>query len=371
MAFPFDNYAGLKIAGSNSLKNILYPNDVDLFQRVKLHESSKIQAITKIKHELVKIVQNLMNVSDLYIGDIKCGSIEKWNVCGNATIMNGMVTGYDMAECKARLKNLLDKKVIVKTEFSAFNKLLVKNPSLKQLFKMQDMMKLSTIRWTPENIINGYTILRDGTKYKLEDAITTGRTKLDVVVFIERRYTEFSIIFDFMNETTHITPANTSVGNSLKTDIMYNYVSKNYFKMAKRIFSFSIEAGNTKRVTQLLELFNSELGLLYNVISDVKTLLFVLDNVNNVSFKKMQYEIDQFKNKLSHIHSINSYVTEQPTVIRIIDMLSTFPKEKGQKAVFIEELDKLFNILENVLNKNAAEYLKQIHLLPLPKLYQI
>ena len=56
------------IAGSSSLSNILYPNDVDC-----------LEIINKSKNILTKfqtIINNLMNINQCYIGDIKCGSIK-------------------------------------------------------------------------------------------------------------------------------------------------------------------------------------------------------------------------------------------------------------------------------------------------------
>jgi hypothetical protein len=65
--------------------------------------------------------------------------------------------------------------------------------------------------------------------------------------------------------------------------------------MAKRIFSI-LKRSKGELADKLNTLFNSDLGRLYSLISDIGTILFLLDNEAIIPIKKIQYEKNQNNN---------------------------------------------------------------------------
>jgi hypothetical protein len=366
------NNDGLIIAGSSGLKNMMYPNDIDLHQIVDVSYKTKKIAVKELVNYFQKMITRLKEQPNVFITDIKFGSIPDYDILDrDVRLRNNKVVNYNYNECVTKLTMLHDRNTITNDEFKDAKKVLTKNsPTLKQYFVMKDAIKFSTVRLTVNDVINGHINFRN-TTYKLSDLLLSGLVKVDVVAYINGKYTEFSNIYEFKNSNKMISPIMTNLDDSLKEDIMYNYVTKNYYKMAKRIFVMNVFEEKESITTKLMILFNSQLGIIYNVLSDIKVLILLLSRTGRLSYKKLSYEINMFKVRLSRVYSVNSFLSEQDSITEIIDKLSKVPHSADRREIFFHELSSLLKKLETILNENTKKELKQMHLLPLPKKYQL
>lgn len=364
------NTNGLIMAGSSSYKNIDYPNDIDLHQIVDVGYANKNIAIKQLVSYFTKMIIHLKELPNVFITDIKFGCIAEYNIFdSNIHISDNKVVGYNYENCKNKLDILHDRHVLTDDEYRSAKKVLVKHtPTVKQYFIMKDSFKFGTVRPTVNDIING-TILFRNNVLLLSDLLTTGLVKVDVMAYINNRYMEFSNIYEFKNKRTMLSPVMSNLDDSLKEDITYNYITGNYFKMAKRIFAYNVYDKNHRIVNKLLNLFNSQLGIIYNVITDIKSLIFILNNVSHISYQKLSYEINMFKMRLSHVYDVHAFLKEQEEITYIIDKLSHMPSETSSKKVFFNELSVLLKLLDAILNENTQKVLKQLHILPLNKKY--
>lgn len=104
-------------------------------------------------------------------------------------------------------------------------------------------MRPNILRWKPEEIIKGYQIIRDGSRYNLEKALSSEViTKLDIVTYINNRYTEFSNIYEFRmkkgNKIIKLNNFNMDILLTLKQDVLTYIELGHYFKALKRLYSY-------------------------------------------------------------------------------------------------------------------------------------
>jgi uncharacterized protein YqgQ len=360
---------GLILAGSSSQKNMKYPNDIDLHQIVDVNYKTRALAIRELVHYFQKMIEKLKELPNVFITDIKFGTVSDYNILENdIEIHNNKIINYDSKKCINKINELYDNKIITSEEYKDAKKVIVKDaPTLKQYFEMKDTLKFSTVRATVSDIRNGFIVFRHR-KFLLNKLILTGIVKVDVVAYINGKYTELSNIYEFKNNNKMLSPIGTNLDDSLKEDIMYNNATKNYFKMAKRIFSFDLNMGVTNE--KLIRLFNSQLGIIYNVLSDIKVLALLLESTGKLSYKKISTEINMFKLRLAHIYSVHEFLKEHESITEIIDKLSKIPSVV-KRGEYFNELSVLMKKFEAILNKSTKKVLNQMHLLPLPEKYRL
>ena len=181
------NNDGLIIAGSSGLKNMMYPNDIDLHQIVDVSYKTKKIAVKELVNYFQKMITRLKEQPNVFIADIKFGSIPDYDILNrDVRLRNNKVVNYNYNECMTKLTMLHDRNTITNDEFKDAKKVLTKkSPTLKQYFIMKDAIKFSTVRLTVNDVINGYINFRN-TTYKLSDLLLSGLVKVDVVAYIKR-----------------------------------------------------------------------------------------------------------------------------------------------------------------------------------------
>jgi hypothetical protein len=147
----------------------------------------------------------------------------------------------------------------------------------------------------------------------------------------------------------------------IKKNVLVYEKDGDYYKMSKRIFSLA--KGRSESVVEsLTELFNGDLGRLYSIISDIGSILFLLENERGLPLDKIRYEVGQFRARLGNVYETDRVNTERT----LTDILALETKDRKKLRVGLEALDKK---LRGILNREAAKELKRIGLLPVPKEY--
>ena len=342
MSFGDDMY----IIGTASLRSQLYVGDYDAFETV--HVRSLSDTVQKFK----AIVRNLTRMKSIYVGDIKSGTVPEWDILKDVKLQKDKVVGYDRSNILASLEALKKQGIVNAQEYREARVLLKPILTSGDYFVAKEEIKFHTVRWTPSEVIQGSTTLRDGRSYTLSDAFTSPAvTKVDTISLVAgSRYSEFSVVYEFVEDgqVLNVTP------NDIRRSIiesMVSYVhSGNYFKAIKRIFSLARIDGDQKTIDYLKPILNSDLGRLYIIVSDIDTLLFMLDNYNKLPAETIRFEIDQFINRLSNV-SLPPLVGKQPTLNRAIRKIQTLSLSKMSGPL---------ETLKNTLNKLLQQYSKPI-----------
>lgn len=372
-AVSFDNMHGLNLFGSMGLRSQQYASDYDLFQYVHTAESSNETALRKLATEFKFIIHSLTKMKDIYIGDIKAGSIEDWKVLSDKTYIDGnRVMNYNFFDASEKLESLKRQNIITADEYSTSKKLIVSNPTPQDYILMVKEIKFNVLRWKPKDISNGYLTLRNYKVVTLEEAFSQPAiTKVDVVAYLRsNQYADVSIIYQFMNNK-HV--LNNEAVNApiqkqeygIKTDILYYMNTGFYFKVCKRIFTLMRMKGVCSDCMKVNSILNdSQLGILYTVYGDIGTILYILEDTPELPIQRIENEVDQFKNKLSNIYKIPQYLNHEPEIFKIIDRIT---KAKHNREELITELTELSEILFTALNSYTLKLMKFSELYPIQR----
>jgi len=214
-------------------------------------------------------------------------------------------------------------------------------------------------------VLHGSVVLRDGRRFTLQDAFQNGRTKIDVVALVGSRFTDFSCIYLFEGKEGVYNPMGP---DTIKEDLLSYALSGNFFKVAKRMFSIAARLRRKGDLLKLNELLNSDLGLLYSILSDINTLLFLLEEEKNVPMQKIRNELDSFRSRIANVYSV-----EGANSGRVLDSLlamEQLPADSRSRNRLKASLEKLAGFFESLLGKAALEGLKEQGLWELPKVYR-
>ena len=122
----------------------------------------------------------------------------------------------------------------------------------------------------------------------------------------------------------------------------------NYWKALKRYFSIQ-RLINTAKADAMIPIFNGDLGRLYSVISDIKTLLYLLEN-HQGNKELIRQEVDSFRSRLSNIWRSKEFLKKEPQFDKALSAAATGSKdadailrrvEKGFDSILQAEAKKL------------------------------
>jgi hypothetical protein len=350
----------IKLLGSMSLREQQYAGDYDGFEQVR--GTSVASLVSQFKG----VIRRLQKMKNVYIGDIKSGSVPQWAVLRpDAGVKDDEVINYNYAESVAVLKKLKAEKIITPTEYK--EGLAVIHPSLTppQYTHAADVLKFHIVRWTPAEVLAGHTTLRNGEKMTLAQSFQTpALTKLDVVGLVAgNRYTDFSVIYEFTIGKHVINPVPGGlefIDRSLRESVVAYMESGNYFKVLKRLFSLARIHGDKDTIKELTPFLNSDMGRLYFLIGDIDTLLSLIEGKKGTP-EVIRFEVDQFIHRLANV-SLPSIVSSSEKLnasIRRIEKLSP-----ARMATPLENLKEKLNkplqesakpIVFGLINKHKSE----------------
>lgn len=331
----------IQVMGSAAKRELLYAADYDVVEVVNIDNPK--EAVKGLQ----AIVRRLLKDKDVLLGDIKAGVIEEWMPV-KGQIQKGKVVGYSASELRKSLQTLTP---LLTPEEKKLR--IPSSPSPGQFLKLAKTLRIGLVRWTPKCILDGFTTLRDGRKYTLEQAIQSPTiTKLDITAYVEdARFVECSIIYVFKQngKTLNKDPSEDSVSDSLRESILELDMDKQYFKMAKRIYSLAGVVGKPEAQRKLAPLFNSDVGRLYSIVSDMDTLKGLYEQGHRPDRQRIRDELDGFRVRFGNIN-LPDFKERQH--------IPTGAEEKAFQALYSKGKVRM--------NKEAGKWLKRLGLLPLP-----
>lgn len=342
-AMSFTKGTRMMILGSMGIRSQQYAGDYDGFEIVKLNMASDSDALDYLAAEFKKIIKRLRGMKDVYIGDCKAGVIEEWRIIPKE--------GYNAVASRRRVSEMEQNGVITRAEAKEIMSLLKDSLSYTQRLELKSTLKFHIVRWTPQQILDGKQTLRDGRVYTLQEAFNSPTiTKLDVIGLVERnRFTDFSVIYEFSNKGRVLNPDIIDIEKSLKENIVFYTAKKNPFKVLKRKFALAKFKGENDKVKKLSAILNSDLGRIYHVLGDIATLKNLLEDHLSQPTEKIRYEIDQFKNRLANVYSLDDYLKREPTILGQLNAAVKSPR----KNLMLARLEEVENALQSILTKHS------------------
>lgn len=145
--------------------------------------------------------------------------------------------------------------------------------------------------------------------------------------------------------------------HNIKENIVEYFQTGDYFKVLKRIFSLANIHKRKSTIDLLTPILNSDLGKMYQVVSDAKTILELLER--HIYNADMKYEIDQFKQRLSYVSDSNAFLSNEKEILGLIS------KAENRKTM-VPALNDLVEKLGDIMNGTAKQIMKKAKLVPLP-----
>jgi hypothetical protein len=351
----FTNGETTQIVGSMSLRSQLYAGDYDAYEVANIN-GSREGVVRQLVKRFKQIIHDLNHLPNTYIGDIKSGTIQEWTIIDHA---------YNYEKSMSKLEKLRSEHIIDSEMYEDGKKRIKPRPSKFELLALRKDFRPNIVRWKPREILAGFKILKDGRKYTLEEAIQSPTiTKIDVVSWVQNnRFTDFSMIYEFQANHKTLNIEKSDIDKSIRENIFMLFHEHNYFKMAKRMFSFSKYKGYQSILQKLSPMFNGDLGRLYMVYGDIGTIESVLESEESIPYEKLELEIDQFKGRLSNI-VLEKFLAKEPAILEYIDELVTIRKTRYSREHMKQVLGKIKEILSDIMNESAKRLLTKLNLMP-------
>lgn len=355
--------SGLKIMGSMALRSQKYASDYDMMEVVK------VPSISVLETRYKRIIRNLLDDPNIFIGDIKLGNIAEHRVVNeNAGFVEGKLEGYDGAKSRGRLTELYNKGLVSAEIYRKGLRDLKDAPTIVEWRDILNNYRFNITRWRPKDILRGYITdypLGNGKeKYTLTEALSAPSLfKMDFFALqTDGIFQEFSIIYDvrLRGKRLNVFPVNTEA--KLREEVSYYAQTEQWWKFLKRFFSltnFLLRTGrgeksaNESALAVLNEILNSDLGILANLRGDIDALIIVMENEDAglTTTARAKDEVDGFTNRLSNVYSVNEYLKKEKGILGDIDKIL---KSKSKKPI-IKTLSAMYEKITDILNKGAKE----------------
>ena len=244
--------------------------------------------------------------------------------------------------------DLKEKKIFEKTSdiynhiynlFKDKYKEALQNPNIWITDLKCGMFRGQPIKWNKEEIRRGYKNIDDYKLFFTDCLQQNSIIKLDIIgIDKDHNITEYSDIYRIKVGDLNLTQFEASNEDEIKSLLndFYSKVSyKKYFKGLRRLYQYAIKIKNKKLQNDLLTIMNSSLGEDYKTMSDLNTLLMLLEQ----KFKPINKEII-----LTHLKMMKINVNEKklkPSLEELIDNMNTninkklIPIIKSNKNIYI------------------------------------
>ena len=368
-AMSMNRGRNVRIMGSMALRSQLYAADYDCYETVELYENTEKKALEFLSSEFPNIIKRIQSIPNCFITDIKAGSVKEWQVIpDNAKIENGKVINLNINKCRRKIEQLEKQGVLTQSETDSYLEKLTTNISPAQFVIIKKDIRPNIIRWTPADIEKGYKTLKDGRKYTLDHAFSSQViTKLDLIGWVQgNRFAEFSMIYKFVNRGKPLNLHSDDVEQALKENILYYSITGRWFKVAKRMFSYARFHDDELILKQLTPILNSNIGRLYVILSDIETILLMLDLGEKLPLSKIYFELDQLRGRFANIYSIPDFLDVEFHLINMLEDALKSIKTKDYIGI-VQDLNEIAIILLNIINDGAEQELINNKLLPLHK----
>lgn len=339
----------LLLVGSASMRSQIYAGDYDAIEKVRFTTADDIA------ERLRDIVKRVRDIPETYISDIKCGEVVDWSVFRpNARVEDGKVKDFSVQESKTKIDELRSKKVISPKEAKDSIDVLDDADTALEFLEARKTIKFSTLRWKPVDVLNQFLEYR-GQRFELTDAIESGgMLKLDVISNINDRFTEFSVIYDLVDKKgKRLTNVPSNLIRSLQEDVFY-YSDVEPFKALKRMFALAKAQKKYKIAELLVPILNSDLGRLYQIIGDLKTLHSLLERPQN-PLKQIKEQLDDVRARLGNIYLLKDYLSKEHHIIGWIETILVSPPSTMKR-----KLEELIETLQVILNQSTVKLVKEM-----------
>jgi hypothetical protein len=225
----------------------------------------------------------------------------KWNVVGSSNLRGLLYNSdYDLSE---QLKNGYDVGDALRKLFIHKFEKAHKLPSVYFTdFKCGEDAQGEPLRWNLKTLQ-----LNRNKGMTFQEALHSGGIiKLDCVAYLNGRFEEVTEVYVLKGKSSTVPPKKNLITELKKSQSEY-LEEGNYWKALKRQFSILIAENNHQKSSALLRFFNSPIGILAKSVSELDTILMVLEqSFKPPNLEEVKNNLQLVKWRLSNINSLYS-----------------------------------------------------------------
>ncbi len=261
-----------------------------------------------------------------------------FNVIGSASIKRSVNYGdYDLQtifKCKNK-KKCVEK---IRQHFIKLFKIAKKNKQLWVADLKIGELNTEPLRWKQEDLVNK---INKGVSFN--DALLMKSTiKVDIVYFLNGRFVEITdnYYFNIAGNKNYKETTKNDIIDSISESYNEYIEQKKYFKLLKRLYAIiRLKDPDNKKLDLLLNYFNSDIGLLYRVTTEIETLILLIEGFK-VKKEMMEDTLQIWKEQISSF-PIKNMIQEKTTIRGILSLLK-----------------KQFELNMKYLNKDALRFMR-------------
>lgn len=304
------------------------------------------------KRRITEFSQKLQNIFNFL------SVSRKYRVVGSSALKEIKYNAdYDLNELFE--EKISDKNAVLNKLYEIFKKKFEtakKNPNIFITdFKCGENSDGEPLRWSYKDMMNGTKMLENGILVSFQDCLLMKATiKMDVIALIDGQFIEFSDnYFLKIGDDGNFFPHDMEPDHLMNT-IRYDYEfymrsARNYFKALKRLFAYykmEGEGKNEAKLDKLVEFFNTETGLNYKLLSEIKTIQDVINQ---------DFRIPELSDIRTNIRLILERLKGQDAVRKI---LTSTLKITNKKSI-LQYLEKASDLLFDKINDETIGFISQ------------
>lgn len=169
------------------------------------------------------------------------------------------------------------------------------------------------IRWSYDDMKKGNKII-DGHRYTFQECLLHNNNiiKLDLCYIHNNLFTDINMLYIFIiSGSNHHDSNESNILHDFDIEIQHAKHDGNYFKVIKRKFSKSILQGKMNK--KLLDLLNSEYGLMYKIINSLQLVhLMLIQDFKPIKNELIRINLEHIKHELSNLglFDVTEYLDE-------------------------------------------------------------
>jgi hypothetical protein len=305
-----------------------YPSDIDIFESFDMCCSIDTVKIAA-KNAIQQIVLRVKSADHVYLGDFKAGEDARYKVDIGEWQADELL-GYEVLNISSAITDLLDSKLILRDDYEVLHDLLHDDPTREEWDRLNEMLRdYKVLRWTSQEILQGFKILPGSEKILLESALAQNTlVKIDLWAKVNGRFMEVTNFFSInvLNEqgekTASLTKELSDYAASLAADVrLYSSVEhRKTLKALKRLWSLSLFKNDLNLAGRISQLFGTSAAGLNQIVGEVETLSMMISQLPDPPLKEIIEQIDAFKpriDQLSDNGEINQKLYE--VIDRVVD----------------------------------------------------
>lgn len=269
-------------------------------------------------------------------------------------VMNHNVQDYNPDLIRRDVANLYHADLLTCEEWNHLNSLIKDNPVINDIIALNEVLRgYWVLRWTAEEILQGYKLLRGNYKMYLDVALSQGTiVKLDTISYVDGRFVEVTNFFlitllDKMGTRSVLSEELKDYEQSLLMDI-YKYYETSPLKSIKRLWMYLAFKRRICDLNLFTPLFSSEIALYSQILADLEV---AIDLLSPDIFKRFT----DVYGKEGHTLLFNSLISR-------LESLKGICIDNTPHSITTELLLNIYNCLKEIVNTRTYQWLHDNHI---------